>query len=63
MFEELMSDPDSMTTVEPASVRYDDEMVFVEQRGEPVIVASYTPTSGEDMALRPRDRWGTDPTR
>jgi hypothetical protein len=55
----LGGDPHTMTMVRPASVQYDYEAVFVESRGESVVVAGYSDRSAEEPALRALSRTAT----
>jgi hypothetical protein len=48
----LCGDPDTLTTCRPVDVGYDDEAVFLEQRGDAVIIVGYTAGSDEEDALR-----------
>jgi hypothetical protein len=48
----LRGDPDTMTTCRPVDVGYDDEAVFLEQRGDAVIIVGYTVDSDEEDVLR-----------
>ncbi|MFG2053299.1 DUF6461 domain-containing protein [Micromonospora sp. NPDC048930] len=48
----LRGDPDTMTTCRPVEVGYDDEVVFLEQRDDAVIVVGYTADSDEEDVLR-----------
>jgi hypothetical protein len=48
----LRGDPDTITTCRPVDVRYDDEAVFLEQRGDAVIIVGYTVDSDEEDVLR-----------
>jgi hypothetical protein len=48
----LRGDPGTMTTCRPADVGYDDEAVFLEQRGDAVIIVGYSVGSDEEDVLR-----------
>ncbi|GAA4578738.1 hypothetical protein GCM10023194_02350 [Planotetraspora phitsanulokensis] len=48
----LGGDPDTMTTCRPLDVGYDDEMVFLEQRDDAVIIVGYSVSSDEEDVLR-----------
>lgn len=48
----LHGDPDTMTTRRPADVGYDYDVVFLEQRGDAVIIVGYGTASAEEDALR-----------
>ncbi|MEV1320070.1 DUF6461 domain-containing protein [Micromonospora arborensis] len=48
----LRGDPDTVTTRRPVDVGYDDELVFLEQRDDTVIVVGYTVYSDEEDVLR-----------
>ncbi|MGR6318827.1 DUF6461 domain-containing protein [Micromonospora soli] len=48
----LRGDPDTMTTYRPVDVGYDDDVVFLEQRGDAVIVVGYSVGSDEEDVLR-----------
>jgi hypothetical protein len=48
----LRCDPDTVTTCRPVDVGYDDEAVFLEQRGDALIIVGYTVGSDEEDVLR-----------
>ena len=48
----LRGNPDTMTTCRPVDIGYDDEAVFLEQRGDAVIIVGYTVDSDEEDVLR-----------
>ncbi|WP_204076019.1 DUF6461 domain-containing protein [Planotetraspora phitsanulokensis] len=52
MLRRLGGDPDTMTTCRPLDVGYDDEMVFLEQRDDAVIIVGYSVSSDEEDVLR-----------
>jgi Family of unknown function (DUF6461) len=55
----LRGDPDTMTTCRPVDVGYDDEAVFLEQRGDAVIIVGYSVDSDEEDVLRRLSRDAT----
>jgi uncharacterized protein DUF6461 len=48
----LHSDPDTMTMDRPADVGYDEDTVFLEQRGDAVIIVGFGTATAEEDALR-----------
>jgi len=48
----LRGDPDAMTTCRPADVRWEDDLVYLEQRGDAVIILEYAGNSAEEDALK-----------
>ena len=56
---QLSGDPDTMTPCRPVDVGYDDETVFLEQRGDAVIIVGYTVSSDEEDVLRRLSQDGT----
>ncbi|MGN9840015.1 DUF6461 domain-containing protein [Nonomuraea sp. H19] len=48
----LHGDPDTVTTYRPADADYDDDTVFLEQRGGTVIIVGYGTATAEEDALR-----------
>jgi hypothetical protein len=55
----LRGDPGTMTACRPADVGYDDEAVFLEQRGDAVIIVGYSVNSDEEDILRQLSRDAT----
>lgn len=55
----LRGDPDTMTTCRPVDVGYDDEAVFLEQRGDAVIIVGYSVDGDEEDVLRRLSRDAT----
>jgi hypothetical protein len=55
----LRGDPGTVTTCRPVDVGYDDEVVFLDQRGDAVIVVGYTVDSDEEDVLRRLSRDAT----
>ncbi|WP_436639416.1 DUF6461 domain-containing protein [Actinomadura kijaniata] len=48
----LHGDPDTMTTCRPADAPYGDDSIFLEQRGDAVIIVGYGTATAEVDALR-----------
>ncbi|TDB83936.1 hypothetical protein E1264_26485 [Actinomadura sp. KC216] len=48
----LGGDPEALTTRRPADVDYEDDEVFLEQRGDAVIIVAYGTATAEPEALR-----------
>jgi len=48
----LRGDPDAMTTCRPADVRWEDDLVYLEQRGDAVMIVEYAANSAEEDALK-----------
>jgi Family of unknown function (DUF6461) len=48
----LHGDPDTVTTCRPAEADYDDDAVFLEERGDAVIIVRYGTATAEEEALR-----------
>ncbi|WP_433220832.1 DUF6461 domain-containing protein [Dactylosporangium sp. CS-047395] len=45
-------DPDTVTTVRPVDVRYEDDVVYVEQRGDAVMLLDYAAICAEAPMMR-----------
>ncbi|MFI0407400.1 DUF6461 domain-containing protein [Actinomadura sp. 3N508] len=48
----LGGDPEALTTRRPADVDYDDDEVFLEQRGDAVVIVAYGSATAEPHVLR-----------
>jgi hypothetical protein len=48
----LGGDPDAMTTCRPADIGWEDDLVYLEQRGDAVMILEYAAYSAEEDALK-----------
>jgi hypothetical protein len=55
----LGGDPNTMTTCRPADVGYEDDIVFVEQRGDAIIIVGFSPPTDKAEALGPLSQGAT----
>jgi hypothetical protein len=55
----LHGDPTAMTTCRPADVRWEDDLIYVEQRDDAVMVLEYAAYSAEENALKRLSRGAT----